>query len=274
MTEEKIRKISRIYELCLTVLTVIVGGLFIAQVWAIFRLGDKPFTVENISQKFSQIAIPVWLWVIAMAAGGICLPKTAEGKPAAIRDPAAQLNRLTARLSQEDGTRAILKKHEKQRTALAWVAAAICVAAAIVSTVWLLGEGVKLTAATEFFASHEEAERIVYALPFIFAAFAAVIGFLYYRAYHIKQDTKLAMTAVAVQAKKGVKAAKPTEKISWFEKLCVRFPILRSKWWGISLRIGLFAFSGVLIIVGICNGGMASVLDKAVKICTQCIGLG
>ncbi|MBE5746817.1 MAG: thioredoxin [Clostridiales bacterium] len=30
----------------------------------------------------------------------------------------------------------------------------------------------------------------------------------------------------------------------------------------------------VLLIWGICNGGMADVLKKAINICTQCIGLG
>ena len=40
------------------------------------------------------------------------------------------------------------------------------------------------------------------------------------------------------------------------------------------LRIGLLIFSVVLIIIGIVNGGMADVYEKAKNICTQCIGLG
>ncbi|MBO4940102.1 MAG: thioredoxin [Clostridia bacterium] len=39
-------------------------------------------------------------------------------------------------------------------------------------------------------------------------------------------------------------------------------------------RIALAAVGVVLVVVGIFNGGMADVLEKAVQICTQCIGLG
>ena len=34
------------------------------------------------------------------------------------------------------------------------------------------------------------------------------------------------------------------------------------------------AVAFVLIIVGVCNGGMKDVLLKGINICTQCIGLG
>ena len=39
-------------------------------------------------------------------------------------------------------------------------------------------------------------------------------------------------------------------------------------------RYVIACISVVLIILGILNGGMADVLAKAVKICTECIGLG
>ena len=41
-----------------------------------------------------------------------------------------------------------------------------------------------------------------------------------------------------------------------------------------SLRAVIFTLSAVLLIVGVCNGGMKEVLLKAINICTQCIGLG
>ena len=39
-------------------------------------------------------------------------------------------------------------------------------------------------------------------------------------------------------------------------------------------RIALGVIGVVFVVFGIFNGGMADVLEKAVKICTQCIGLG
>ncbi len=40
------------------------------------------------------------------------------------------------------------------------------------------------------------------------------------------------------------------------------------------IRCAAVAAALILILLGIFNGGMADVLDKAVKICTECIGLG
>ena len=56
-------------------------------------------------------------------------------------------------------------------------------------------------------------------------------------------------------------------------------PSLRNKlfdniWFLRSVRIALFLFAITFILIGIDNGGMADVLEKAVNICTQCIGLG
>ena len=39
-------------------------------------------------------------------------------------------------------------------------------------------------------------------------------------------------------------------------------------------RYAIVAVAMVLVIVGVMNGGMADVLGKAVRICTECIGLG
>ena len=40
------------------------------------------------------------------------------------------------------------------------------------------------------------------------------------------------------------------------------------------VKYAILGLSVLLIILGIFNGGMADVLEKAVKICTECIGLG
>jgi hypothetical protein len=42
--------------------------------------------------------------------------------------------------------------------------------------------------------------------------------------------------------------------------------------WGV--RVVVFAVGVAFIVLGIRNGGMADVLGKAIRICTECIGLG
>ncbi len=41
-----------------------------------------------------------------------------------------------------------------------------------------------------------------------------------------------------------------------------------------TLRGALYLAAAALVILGILNGGLRDVLAKAVKICTECIGLG
>lgn len=41
-----------------------------------------------------------------------------------------------------------------------------------------------------------------------------------------------------------------------------------------AVRCAVLALAAVLIVLGIANGGMKDVLIKAIKICTECVGLG
>ena len=43
---------------------------------------------------------------------------------------------------------------------------------------------------------------------------------------------------------------------------------------GLVAKIIIIALSAIFILLGVLNGGMADVLGKAIKICTECIGLG
>ena len=40
------------------------------------------------------------------------------------------------------------------------------------------------------------------------------------------------------------------------------------------VQLSLITFSIVLIVVGVINGGASDTLQKAINICTECIGLG
>ena len=72
MVHNKAQTARRIYGLCLTVLTVVVAALFIIQIWLLFRATDEsPYTVETVSKRFSQIALPFYFWLLAIVGGGV-----------------------------------------------------------------------------------------------------------------------------------------------------------------------------------------------------------
>ena len=81
MGENKAQTARRIYGICLTVLTMVVAALFIVQIWLLFRSSESsPYTVESVSKRFSQIAIPFYLWLAAIAGGGVLSYAFPEGE--------------------------------------------------------------------------------------------------------------------------------------------------------------------------------------------------
>ena len=131
MTEEKIRRVRMVYGICLSVLTGIVGLLFIMQVWSIYRSGaDNPYTVASISAHFKQIAVPVWLWIMVVVLGA-AFPRE-ETRISAFVDPYATLKKLKKRLPEDTNTSEI--KKESRFRAIVYVASLIlCVVSAVVS---------------------------------------------------------------------------------------------------------------------------------------------
>ena len=89
-------------------------------------------------------------------------------------------------------------------------------------------------------------------VPWIFLAFAAVIAasFLFRRS-----------TEREINILKGIPGTKVPVPVS---KTSVLNPV----------RMILYVLAVVLVVTGICNGGMRDVLVKAINICTECIGLG
>ena len=103
MTESKGKKIRFIYGIFFTVLTLVVGALFIVQICSIYHSApSSPYSVESISAHFNQIAIPVWLWVAALIANIVLSYVFEEGEetPKATVSVEVKLNRLKRRLPE------------------------------------------------------------------------------------------------------------------------------------------------------------------------------
>ena len=258
---ESVRLVLNVF---LGVWTVFVGVLFIVQVWRIFLSGGG-FTVESVSAKFSGILFPFIVWVAAVVFSGVlALAFPVFEKPVAYIDPRNTLKKLKARLPENNEGR-----YELNARFVAWcIAFIIMLTCAIVAGVYLMSSAYDPVSNAGFFAEHEEAERIVRALPWIFAAFGVVIGVSFFERYSLRKEISLVKSEIAENAKKGVvvkarnkqKTAKETARHNERTTLFVR------------VAIGVVAI--VFIVIGIANGGMADVLGKAINICTQCIGLG
>lgn len=277
MTEKNKQRIRVIYGICLGVWTVVTAVLFIVQVWALFRATDvDPYSVETVSKRFSQIAVPFWGWIALIVGGGVvslALPEI-EQKPRALVSVGKTLTRLKGRLPENAEGMVELNKKSVLRKAV-WIAcAAVCVAAGAVVLAYLLNKDYVGKFTTEFYKTHVEAEKLVKIFPWVFAALCVCAGALIYQSYSLRKELTLVKKMVADSARRGGKHAVQEEKNSCLQALEKRLACLRGERAKNITRIVLAVGSVALIIIGIANGGMRDVLLKAINICTQCIGLG
>ena len=130
MTEKSMHTFRRIYGICLAVLTVLVGALFIAAVQGVYHSSEKTaYTVDSISREFQKIALPFFLWLIAIAVGGVLswIVSDAQKQPTAYVELGKTLGRLKRRLPEEGA-------EVKRSARLRFAAKIVCVALCFVAT--------------------------------------------------------------------------------------------------------------------------------------------
>ena len=274
MKQKKSQLIRTIYGICLTVWTLVVALLFIVQIWALFRATDvEPYSVETVSAHFAKIAVPFWIWIAMVAVGGLIswgFPAEEE-RPTAFVSIQKTLTRLKARLPENAGGMVEVKKKNWTRNIVWGVCAALCVASLIVALLYLLDKDYVATFATVFYKTNVEAEKLVKIFPWVFASLCVCAGALIYQSYSVKKELALVKQMLADSAKRGEKSvAKETKRGLWQKALA----FFGNVWTKNAVRLVLAVGAVVLVIVGINNGGMRDVLEKAINICTQCIGLG
>lgn len=267
MDKVTMKKLRYIYGLFFSVWTVLVGGLFIVQTWTLYNSTPiSPYSRASVAKYFHQIAVPVWIWVAALAVHivwALAIPSEPE-KAAAIIDPQIPLRRLTKQLQSATPE---MQKERRFRFTLQCICGAVSLATAGVCLWLLLDKSYNAWIETPFLLKHSAAaDRMLRVCFWSIAALAVLSVAAYFAERSVRKEIALAKAALVAQVKAGVKpvAVAKTSK-----------PTL--VWWKQPINITRMALAvvGITFVVwGICNGGMNETLQKAINICTQCIGLG
>ncbi len=278
MTEHGIRKIKTCYKLAMSALTAVVGLLFILQVWAIFFSAEKsPFTYAIIGEKLLELLVPALLWVQGVIGGGVLwrLYPDEKEKLRGELSPRVTLHRLKARLPKDEGGMYELKRI-KALSIVVWSVVAFACLAASVAVLSILFDGAyEPMFKGEFFTAHDgAADRLLRCAVYVVACALTCITAVFVDEQLVEKETRLVKAQLAENAKKGVKPVKTGKKATMYESILEKYPVFKSKWWKQGLQIGLCAVGLALFVIGIVNGGMSDVFEKARNICTQCIGLG
>ncbi len=276
MTKEREDRIRFIYAIVLSAFTVIVGILFIAQTWSIYRSAPQsPYTLEKIKAHFADIAVPVGIWLAAVVYGGVlhqAFPKEKQ-RPKPYIDVQATLLRVKKRLPDDERFQKeafeVSKKQRRNRVIAYALGAFVLVSTATLTLGTMLDWWYLPIVTADFFAGHNAVvDRIFQGAILLIVGLTAVSVAAWWINRSRKTEYKCYLEIIATAKKEGRVAAatkgaeKQAKKIEGKGKTVL------------ITRIGLAAIGVAFFVWGICNGGMQDVLLKAINICTQCIGLG
>ena len=279
ITQEKQNLIRRTCALISSVWTVVLGVLFIVQTWRIFALGGRAFTAQNVAEYFGQIAPVVWLWIAIIFVNILIFtifPAPVQKQKASV-DADVIARRLKTRLPAFEKSEKF-QKMQKRRRIFAVVCYAVCALCFVFVVAIMLSDTYKGIATQGFFFKHPEAERLLVCMPFILLGFATLIAYKYYLAGDKNREITLLKQALAgKESIVEVHEIKKTlgDKIAYVcKRVKSALSVFKTEKAIFIVRVVLLMVAVLLIGVGVDNGGMADVLEKAINICTQCIGLG
>lgn len=263
MSEKTKKYIKAVGGTLLSLLLVTTGVLLVAACISVYQMGDRPFTVQNMSAAFSKICVPVYITLGATLAGLVVklfFPPNAS-KPKASVSKRKTISTLEGRLDKSSLAPDVLNKIKNEKTCRAiFLAATVALCAA-------------LSVPTLIYAFDPQSYTLDYngvvialcvrLLPATLIGMTLVVLCMHLCSKSLERQITLLKAAVSTSGGKVVShvSAKRADGKIWHRVM-------------LALRIVLLAVALLFIIEGISNGGVSDVLMKAVNICTECIGLG
>ena len=274
---EKQVLIKKITRLAVSLLVLITAVSFLTACVHIYLTeGETPFSRESVGEHLIFVLPQAVLTVAAIIFGLVYeqLNPSEESKLKGARCEYVSLERMRAaavKKNEEFIRDAEVIKERYFRIILRSAFAFVAITVSVVLTVVLsLGDRYTLEAINASVASSA-------AVAFITLGVVAAFGYsvsLLCRNSAEKESTRLKdLFAKRVEFTEG-KENKIIEFISEKCDICKEFFTKHQKTALYLVRGIVLTTAVVFVIVGIINGGMSDVLGKAVKICTECIGLG
>lgn len=282
---EKNRKIRLYYSVAFSALTVSVGIFFILGAFRIFAVGgyaQGAYSRVAVGKTLAVLAFPFLIWVAGIIAAYVLALKFPLSPLRFTADRSAQLvKRLLPRVPADVETEynaqlKVVMREEKSRAAAAIVSAVIFIACAVGGAVYIFDKN-------NFPAKNLNGEMLSMFLnvyPWLLVSILCSVGLIIFNSYSYKREITALKTLVASNKTRSA-TANPlyayglfrfTEKVKagWakFKKIMATDV---AKW---SVRGCVLVVAVTFVVLGINNGGMQAVLNKAIKICTECIGLG
>jgi len=267
MKEKTAKTVRLVSGIVLSIMTVLLGALFIWQVLDILAIGTAEghegfiFTSEDVGARLFKLLPAIVIW-IALIIAGFVLWEVFPVKPARAKNDASYVlkrykKRIPAAVPQElEGSLKFIKGEEENLKIIRIIAAVICGLGVICGIVYLSNSA----NFPKKDVTQEMIEMVKNIFPWVAAALVLWCGVAIYEEISSKK-----------QLEHAKKLAGRTKTEVFHGKI---YEILHHKFflWGVRIAVGVLAVA--FIIAGVTGSSMHSVLIKAINICTECIGLG
>ena len=273
ISDKNKRRIHLGFGILISLMIVLVGILFISSCYSIYKSGRSPFTYASISAAFAKIAVWVYITVSLVILGGalsILLP-IEDRKLKGERFPAVVVKRYAERVNTAEidtELSASIEKERRLRKILGYVRCAIITLSAILPLIYLLNPANFPAVSGQYNA--EILHGMLLYLAFLSPMIVFEVAYVIVSDLSYNREYELLKKAVAAN---GI-SANTSEPNPSFVVKAIEFFKQNEKPIILGVRIAFVGCAIVFIAIGIYNGGMADVLGKAIKICTECIGLG
>ena len=257
MNKNKI--IDKVFLIIVSAQTLLMSILFIVQVLRIYFGNNKTFTREICGEYLLQILPVIILWFVIIIVNYIYFyNKKNPNKEVAKMTYASKLYNfelMCPDYKEELNEEYSLLEKQKKNRKIAWIInIAILVVCSIMGLLYLLN-------VNHFKADGDLMEQAIkmsiHLLPWVIISFISLIVCTIYEEYSSKLSIEIIKEIMKINGRKPL--------IATLKNNSLKVNIA---------RISILVIAVVFIITGIFNGGASDVLQKAINICTECIGLG
>lgn len=258
-----------VFGIVMSVYTVVLAALVLWRVLDIYFTGhaaglSSPYSYDLLMGRLTgELAAPFWIWIGLIFAGFILwevfnVPEKRRG----ISDARYVLQRLQKRIPAEvgDDLKDSLQAVKREQKILKILH--ICLYA--LTAVFVAYVIVYMSIPSNFPNVDKTSDMLRmsrYILPVAALVYAAGLAYVIYYGYSARRQLP-----EVKKLTKGIKEPQTaTGKFAAF---------VQSKNFILGIRIAVACFAVAFVVAGCFNGGFREVLNKAIRICTECIGLG
>lgn len=255
---KKSNKLNKILLLLTSFQTLLLGIVFIIQILRIYFGNNKVFTREICAQYILEILPVMILWILLIIGSFIYFNITnfKYKNISKISNVTKQTNleRICPNIDDEEIKNQLNKLNKKNMIGLI-IVLVITLGSSIMGLGYLLN--IKhFDPSGDLFL--QASLMSLHLMPWVIISFGAFIAYSFYKEFNAKQICKILLEVI-----------KTNGKVTYQEIESRKKQLIKN-----IVQVSIICLAIVLIIIGVNNGGASDTLQKAVNICTECIGLG